>query len=321
MESENPYAHIKEFEDVCNTFREGGASIDLMRLKLFPFTLKDKAKIWLNSLRPRSIRTWTDLQAEFLKKFFPTHRTNGLKRQISNFSAKENEKFYECWERYMEAINACPHHGFDTWLLVSYFYDGMSSSMKQLLETMCGGDFMSKNPEEAMDFLSYVAEVSRGCDSCPIKVTASPTNESFSASHQSNISAAATVEAAHSKADIMSIFEDLTQDDQDSVRLLAVKGCAALGKLSDLVPAYVRLLHDNEAEVRITAAGKVTKFCWILNPKLAIPPPPGNDIQAFIDLLNDELAAGSPTTDHVEGCDLCLDDFDAQLQLLNAGIN
>ena len=47
MESENPYAHIKEFEDVCNTFRERGASIDLMRLKLFPFTLKDKAKIGL----------------------------------------------------------------------------------------------------------------------------------------------------------------------------------------------------------------------------------------------------------------------------------
>ncbi|RVW25252.1 Retrovirus-related Pol polyprotein from transposon 297 [Vitis vinifera] len=164
MESENPYAHIKEFEEVCNTFREGGASIDLMRLKLFPFTLKDKAKIWLNSLRPRSIRNWVDLQAEFLKKNFPTHRTNGLKRQISNFSAKENEKFHECWERYMEAINACPHHGFDTWLLVSYFYDGMSSSMKQILETMCGGDFMSKNPEEAMDFLSYVAEVSRGWD-------------------------------------------------------------------------------------------------------------------------------------------------------------
>ncbi|RVW45394.1 hypothetical protein CK203_107370 [Vitis vinifera] len=139
MESENPYSHIKEFEE-------------------------DKAKIWLNSLRPRSIRMWTDLQAEFLKKFFPTHRTNGLKRQISNFSAKENEKFYECWERYMEAINACPHHDFDTWLLVSYFYDGMSSSVKQLLETMCGGDFMSKNPEEAMDFLSYVSEVSRGWD-------------------------------------------------------------------------------------------------------------------------------------------------------------
>ena len=53
MESENPYSHIKEFKEVCNTFQEKGASIDLMRLKLFPFTLKDKAKIWLNSLRLR----------------------------------------------------------------------------------------------------------------------------------------------------------------------------------------------------------------------------------------------------------------------------
>ena len=34
----------------------------------------------------------------------------------------------------MEALNACPHHEFDTWLLVSYFYDGISPSMKQLLE-------------------------------------------------------------------------------------------------------------------------------------------------------------------------------------------
>ncbi|RVW72993.1 hypothetical protein CK203_057460 [Vitis vinifera] len=31
-------------------------------------------------------------------------------------------------------------------------------------QTMCGGDFMSKNPEEAMNFLSYVVEVSRGWD-------------------------------------------------------------------------------------------------------------------------------------------------------------
>ncbi|RVW22954.1 hypothetical protein CK203_093671 [Vitis vinifera] len=67
-------------------------------------------------------------------------------------------------QRYMEAINASPHHGFDTWLLVSYFYDGMSSSMKQLLKTMCGGDFMSKNPEEAMDFLSYCGGSFKGMD-------------------------------------------------------------------------------------------------------------------------------------------------------------
>uniref|UniRef100_A0A803NCD1 Phosphatase PP2A regulatory subunit A/Splicing factor 3B subunit 1-like HEAT repeat domain-containing protein n=1 Tax=Chenopodium quinoa TaxID=63459 RepID=A0A803NCD1_CHEQI len=49
--------------------------------------------------------------------------------------------------------------------------------------------------------------------------------------------------------------------------------CEAVGPeptRSDLVPAYVRLLGDNEAEVRIAAAGKVTKFCRILNPELAV---------------------------------------------------
>ena len=49
-------------------------------------------------------------------------------------------------------------------MLVNHFYEGMSPAMKQLLETMCGGDFMSKNLEEAMDFLNYVAETSKAWD-------------------------------------------------------------------------------------------------------------------------------------------------------------
>ena len=138
--------------------------MDLLKLKAFPLTLKDKAKIWLNSLRPRTIRNWADLQAEFLKKFFSATKTNSLKRQIYTYSAYDNEKFYQCWERFIETINACPHHGFDTWMLVNHFYNGMSPTMKQLLETMCGGDFLSKHPDEAIDFLNYVAETSKGWD-------------------------------------------------------------------------------------------------------------------------------------------------------------
>ena len=92
MENENLYTHIKDFEKVCHTFQEGTTSIDLKRLKVFPFTLKDKGKVWLNSLRPRSIHSWPELQVECLKKFFPIHCTSGLKRKISNFMAIENEK-------------------------------------------------------------------------------------------------------------------------------------------------------------------------------------------------------------------------------------
>ena len=164
MENENPYTHLMDFEEVCTTFKEGMMDMDLLKLKAFPLTLKDKAKIWLNSLRPRTIRNWAELQAEFLKKFFSAHKTNNLKRQIYTFAAHEGEKFYQCWERFLETISACPHHGFDTWMLVNHFYGGMSPAMRQLLETMCGGDFLSKHPVEAMDFLNYVAETSKGWD-------------------------------------------------------------------------------------------------------------------------------------------------------------
>ena len=64
----------------------------------------------------------------------------------------------------METISACPHHGFDTWMLVNHFYDGMSPPMKQLVETMCGGNFLSKHPDEAIDFLNYIAETSKAWD-------------------------------------------------------------------------------------------------------------------------------------------------------------
>ena len=64
----------------------------------------------------------------------------------------------------METVSAYPHHGFDTWMLVNHFYDGISPPMKQLLETMCGGDFLIKHPDEAMDFLNYVAETSKAWD-------------------------------------------------------------------------------------------------------------------------------------------------------------
>ena len=96
MENENPYTHIRDFEEVCTTFKEGATDMDLLKLKAFPLTLENKAKIWLNSLRPRTIRNWAELQAEFLKKFFSTHKTNNLKRQIYTFAAYDNEKFYQC---------------------------------------------------------------------------------------------------------------------------------------------------------------------------------------------------------------------------------
>ena len=58
LDSENPYLHLKEFDEVCATLQYNNVTDDVVRLKLFPFSLKEKAKSWLHSLRPNTIRTW-----------------------------------------------------------------------------------------------------------------------------------------------------------------------------------------------------------------------------------------------------------------------
>jgi hypothetical protein len=44
LDPENPYLHLREFEEVCNTYNDLNCSMNTIRLKLFHFSSKDKAK-------------------------------------------------------------------------------------------------------------------------------------------------------------------------------------------------------------------------------------------------------------------------------------
>jgi hypothetical protein len=88
LDLENPYLYLREFEEVCNTYNDLNCSMNTIRLKLFLFSLKDKAKTWLQISRPGFIRAWDEMQQQFLKKFFPSHKTNSFKRQITTFTQK-----------------------------------------------------------------------------------------------------------------------------------------------------------------------------------------------------------------------------------------
>jgi len=94
----------------------------------------------------------------FKKKFFRSHRTSSFKRQIITFTQKPGEIFYQRWDRYRDLLNTCPHHGFETWRLVSHFYEGLTPRVRQMVELMCNETFEDKDPNEAMEYLDLLAE-------------------------------------------------------------------------------------------------------------------------------------------------------------------
>ncbi|CAL8136451.1 unnamed protein product [Prunus armeniaca] len=94
--NEDPNIHIKDFYIACGTVHIKGVSQEIVRLRLFPFTLKDKAKSWFTSLPAGSITSWEELAQKFMLKFFPATKTLLLRKEITNFEQKPQESFHEC---------------------------------------------------------------------------------------------------------------------------------------------------------------------------------------------------------------------------------
>lgn len=63
--AEDPHRHILSFLEICNTIKINGVTFDAIRLRLFLFSVQDKAKDWLESLTPGSITTWDGLAHTF----------------------------------------------------------------------------------------------------------------------------------------------------------------------------------------------------------------------------------------------------------------
>ena len=62
------------------------------------------------------------------------------------------------WERFKDTYNFCPINGYDTWRLVSYFYEGLLPRDRQFVQVACESGFLQKEPEDAMDYMDEIAE-------------------------------------------------------------------------------------------------------------------------------------------------------------------
>ena len=69
--SEDPNEHIGRFMRMKNTVKLNGVKLDVIKLQLFPFSLRDTTTTWFDSLPVGLVNTWEELVEAYMSIFFP----------------------------------------------------------------------------------------------------------------------------------------------------------------------------------------------------------------------------------------------------------
>ena len=74
---------------MTNTVKLNGVRLEVIKLQLFPFSLRDVAATWFDSLPVGPVNTWKELVEAYMSIFFPPALTAERRGQIIVFKQGE----------------------------------------------------------------------------------------------------------------------------------------------------------------------------------------------------------------------------------------
>ena len=156
--TEDPNEHLGRFLRMANTVKLNGVRPEVIKLHLFPFSLRDTAATWYESLPYGSFDTWEELVEAYLCIFFPPSLTSKRRREIIVFQQGEDESLYVAWERFKRLLKRCPMHGIDLKTQMDIVYHALNDISKGIIDASCCGAFKRKSAEEARDLIEDLAK-------------------------------------------------------------------------------------------------------------------------------------------------------------------
>ncbi|XP_071728332.1 uncharacterized protein [Rutidosis leptorrhynchoides] len=94
---EYAFEHLCSFKSICNLFKISQVADTVIYLRVFPWSLKDDANDWLESLPEGEIDSWPRMEDKFLQNFFLASKDAKLQSDINHFVQKSNETLYDTW--------------------------------------------------------------------------------------------------------------------------------------------------------------------------------------------------------------------------------
>src|SRR3954466_7371766 len=77
--------HLNNFVELCDIQKYKEVDGDIVKLKLFPFSLRGIDKEWLQSLPRNSIDSWNKCKDAFIGKYYPATNIIQLRSNVMNF--------------------------------------------------------------------------------------------------------------------------------------------------------------------------------------------------------------------------------------------
>ena len=154
--NEDAASHLNTFIELCDMQKKKDVDNDIVKLTLFLFSLRDRAKIWFSSLPRNSIDSWDKCKDDFITKYFLPAKIISLRTQIMNFKQLEHEHVAQSWERMKLMLRNCPTHGLNLWMIIQFFYAGLNFVSRNLLDSTVGDTFMEITLGEATTLLDNI---------------------------------------------------------------------------------------------------------------------------------------------------------------------
>ena len=109
--NEDASSHLNNFVELCEMQKHRDIDGDIIKLKLFPFSSRGKAKEWLLSLPKNSIDSWTKCKDDFIGKNYPPAKIIAMRSDIMKFKQLDSEHVAPSWERMKSLVKNCPTNG------------------------------------------------------------------------------------------------------------------------------------------------------------------------------------------------------------------
>ena len=95
--TENPSEHLGRFLRIVNSVFLNGVKPEVIQLQLFPFSLRDMAITWFNSLPQESVNTWEGLMRAYFNKFLISSLQSKQGKEIINSNHEGEEGRHIVW--------------------------------------------------------------------------------------------------------------------------------------------------------------------------------------------------------------------------------